>query len=294
MTKTAENPINEGDTSVASSSPGGVFRSASMEQMNPPDGISNTPPLPTDSPGYPGLRPPRSVSVQGRSNTAVSFSMVNLALGLDFPHSYDAGQHQQLFNQSSYSPRSYAPDTMNPQIYQQQYGQSLPIQYSSAFTTGSYPATMATMGPDQIYGYQTQVSNGGYNWGAPTRSISSDASEDISSGFPTPFRTNTYPFSDRSMAAQMQQVPVTSSAMVSLGMEGQQASTHHTFGDSTSQQSMQMRMRPEWRGGGPDPAQIGSYAQAWYQPTMAEASQDDGQMPVLPSQGHKPYQRKPG
>ncbi|KAJ9612268.1 hypothetical protein H2200_003865 [Cladophialophora chaetospira] len=283
-TKTSEGVFNEGDASVASSSPGGIgiLRSASMEKMNHADVPLDTPPLSKESPGFHGFHPSRSMSVQG----------------LEFVPSYDGNQQhnqrQQILAQSSYSSQSYATDPMNPQIYQQPYGHSLPTQYSSTFTTGSLPTTMASLAQEHPYEYQTHQPNGAYHWGQQTRSISSDASEELSSGFPTPFRTNTYPSFERRMTGHMQHLPPTSSSMGPMGIENQHSATHSEFEEPVAYQSMHMGMR-HWGGGAagslPQASAPGgaSYSQGWYQPhsSMTELGQEEGQPhQILPSQSH--------
>ncbi len=219
-----------------------------------------------------------------------------ILLGLEFPHSYEANQqhhqHQPVLVQSPYSPRNYATDPMNAQIYQQHYGHSLPTHYSSPFTAGSLPTTMASLAQDHPYEYQTHPTNGAYHWGQPTRSISSNTSEELSAGFTTPFRTHTYPSFERRLTGQMQPLPPTSSGMVPMSMEGQPNTTHGDYHEPNAYPHMQMGMRHEWGGGGPHPAaqvsaaDVGSYSQGWYasHPNMTDISQDEGQPQILPSQ----------
>ena len=160
---------------------------------------------------------------------------------------------------------------MNPQVYPQQYGQSLPTQLSSTFA-GALPTTMAMLPQDHAFDYHTTVSNGSYNWSQPTRSMSSDAGEDLSTGFPTPFRTNTYPTFERRMTGQM---PATSSSSVPVGIDSQQDAAHRGFHEPDSYHSM--HIQHDW-GGGPEAAQQGSapgvdsYNPNWYQthPALAK------------------------
>ena len=290
-TKTSEGVVNEGDTSVASSSPGGIFRTASTEKMNHVDGPLDTPPLSKESPGFHGYHSSRSMSVQGRLAITSQEALSDIDPGLEFAPSYEGNQqhhhHQHILVQSPYSSHSYATDPVHGQIYQQQYGHSLPTQYSSNFTTGSLPTTMTSLSQDHPYEYQTHQPNGAYHWGQQTRSISSDNSEEMPSGFPTPFRTNTYPSFERRMTGHMQHLPPTS-----MGIEGQHSATHGDLQEPHSYQSMQMGMR-QWGGGGagsiPQVSAPGgvSYSQGWYQPhsNMTEIGQDEGQPhQILPSQ----------
>ncbi|EXJ62760.1 hypothetical protein A1O7_03199 [Cladophialophora yegresii CBS 114405] len=273
---------NEGDTSVASSSPGGILRSTSVEQLNDVDDHLDTH-LSRESPGLHGFDPSLPMSLQGHN----------------FPNSYDSNhqhhQGQQMLIQSSYSPRTYAQDHINSQFYQQQqYGHSLPSQYSSAFSHGPLPSPMATIAQEPTYEYQTPVSNPPYSWGQPTRSFSSDTPEELSSGFTTPYRTNTFPFFEKRMTNQTMQLAPSSSSLAHSGMESQQNATLGDFREDNQYQPMPMRVHQEWGGGGPDPAQqtsapgLGMYPQAWYppHPNMEGMRQDEGQPQVLPSQNH--------
>ncbi|KIW97025.1 uncharacterized protein Z519_02417 [Cladophialophora bantiana CBS 173.52] len=295
--KAADGLVNEAEASVSSSSPGGILRSSSMEQMNFEKDPLDTPPLPNESPGFPGLHQgSRSVSVHG----------------FDFTHGYDPNQlrrqhqQQQIFVPSPYSPRIYDVDSMNPQFYQHQqhlFGHSVPTPYSSAFAPGSLPSTMTTVSQEQTYPYQTSASNGAYNWAHhPTRSMSSDQTDELSSGFPTPYRTNTYPSFERGITGQIQQLPPTSSGLVPVGIESQHTSMHPNFRERTSYQTMQAD--GQWTAGHPGPVQQmpGSvespYSQGWYQPHpgLANMRQGEEQPHILPSQKHNPResQHKPG
>ncbi|OAG34240.1 hypothetical protein AYO21_11616 [Fonsecaea monophora] len=236
--KTADGFVNEGEASVSSSSPGGILRSSSMEQISYGRGSLDTPPMSNESPGFPTFQPAsRSVSVHG----------------FDFGHGYDPSQHQRQHQQvlvpSPYSQGNFDVDSMNPSFYQQQqqqqhsYGHPVGTPYSSTFAPSSLPSVMTTMSQEQTRAYQTSVPNGGYGWtNPPARSMSSDQTDELSSGFPTPYRTNTYPSFDRGMTGQMQHLPPTSSSMVPMGIESRHTSTTPNFQDHTSYQPMQTNM----------------------------------------------------
>ncbi|KIX98071.1 uncharacterized protein Z520_06151 [Fonsecaea multimorphosa CBS 102226] len=294
--KAADGIVNEGEASVSSSSPGGILRSSSMEQINYARGSLDTPPMSSESPGFQGFHPgSRSVSVHG----------------FDFAHGYDpAQQHrqqQQVFIPSPYSPRNFDGDSINPQFYQQQhaYGQSIPTPYSSPYAPGSLPSTMTTMSQEHGYPYQTSAPNGGYGWAnPPTRSMSSDQTDELSSGFPTPYRTNTYPSFERGLTGQMQQLPPTSSSLAPMGIDSQHTSTHPNFPEHTSYQTAQANMQQGWTAGNHAtmrraPGSVdSSYSQGWYQPHpgLTSMQQEEEQPHILPSQNHNPRksQHKPG
>jgi hypothetical protein len=201
-----------------------------------------------------------------------------------------------MLYQSPYSLRNYAQDpSMDSQFYPlQQYGHSLPTQYSSAFTAGPLHSPMAAMAHESMYEYQTPVSNPAYNWGQPTRSLSSDAGEELSSGFTTPYRTNTFPSFEKRMTHQTQHLGPSSSSLPHTGMENQHNVTLGDFRGDTPYHPMQMRMPHGWGGGAPDPAQQtsvpgpGMYPQEWYPPhsNMEGMEQDESQPQPLPLQGH--------
>ncbi|KAH0846589.1 hypothetical protein FOPE_11912 [Fonsecaea pedrosoi] len=298
--KTADGFVNEGEASVSSSSPGGILRSSSMEQISYGRGSLDTPPMSNESPGFPTFQPAsRSVSVHG----------------FDFGHGYDPSQHQRQHQQvlvpSPYSQGNFDVDSMNPSFYQQQqqqqhsYGHPVGTPYSSTFAPSSLPSVMTTMSQEQTRAYQTSVPNGGYGWtNPPARSMSSDQTDELSSGFPTPYRTNTYPSFDRGMTGQMQHLPPTSSSMVPMGIESRHTSTTPNFQDHTSYQPMQTNMHSVWMGGNVGAMQQlpgtsdGFHSQGWYQPHpgVANIHQEEEQARILPSQNHSAQegQRKPG
>ncbi|OAP57034.1 hypothetical protein AYL99_09147 [Fonsecaea erecta] len=296
--KAGDGIFNEGEASVASSSPSGILRSNSMEQMNYARHPLDTPPMSNESPGLSGFHTgTRSVPVHS----------------FDFGHGYDPTQHQRLQQQgyipSPYSPRTFDGDSVNPQFYQhaQQhpYGHSAPTPYSSAFAPGSLPSTMTTISQEQAYPYQTSVPNGAYNWAnPPSRSMSSDHTDELSSGFPTPYRTNTYPSFERPMTGQMQQLPPTSSSLLPMGIESQHTSTHPSFPEQPSYQTVQGNLQQGWTAGNPgalqqSPASVDrSYSHGWYQPHpgITNMQQEEGQPHILPSQirNSRSSQHKPG
>lgn len=206
--------------------------------------------------------------------------------------------------QSPYSPRGYGGGPMNAQFYQQPYGHSVPTHYSSAFPTGSLPASMTNLGQEHTYDYHTPTSNGSYHWNQPSRSISTDVSEELPSGFPAPYRTNTYPTFERRMTGQMQQYPSASSSMMPVGVQSQQNLAHGNFGEHPTYDSLPIGIHQDWGGTGPESAHIGtasgrsSYAPGWYQqhPPMADMSQAENQPQILPSHNRssKGSQHKPG
>ena len=84
MQKNPEGFLIEGDVSVASSSPGGILRSTSMEKLNHADGPLETPPLSRESPGFHGYHPSRSMSVQGELTITASFQLLTPFQDLTF------------------------------------------------------------------------------------------------------------------------------------------------------------------------------------------------------------------
>ena len=191
---------------------------------------------------------------------------------------------------------------MGSQMYQQQYGHSQAGPYPSNFNTGGVPTTMTMAPQEHLYDYQTPVSNGSYSWSQPTRSISSNTSEDLSSGYPTPYRTSTYPSFERRMTGPMHQLHPTSS--LPMGMDSQQNAAHGEFHEPSSYNSMQMNMQHEWERGGPHPAQnvsgpgVNSYNQSWYPPhssvTEMRPGEDQPHNQSSYSQNFSRSQHKPG
>ena len=176
-------------------------------------------------------------------------------------------------------------------------------QYPSTFHSGALASSIGGLSQEHTYEYQTPVSNGSYSWNQPTRSISSDASDDLAPGFPMPYRTNTYPSFERRMTTPMQQLPPTSSNMVSMGLGSQQNSTHGEFQEPTSYHSMSIGMQQEWGAESDSVQQVSgpgmqSYTQSWYPPpsSMGGMSQDNDHAQVLTSHNRNfaNSQRNPG
>lgn len=192
---------------------------------------------------------------------------------------------------------------MNAQFYQQ-YGQPLPTQYSSDFPAGPLPSNMTTLALENPYGHPTSSSNGVYPWGQPPpRSMSAGEPEELSSDFPTPYRTHTYPSFQRQMTGEIQPMPPTTVGLMPMGIESQHSSLPHNFREPTSYQPVQVEMPLNWAGGNPDQAPHlsgpvgGSYPPGWYQPqpSLTGMREEEDQLHILPSQSHQPRRsHKPG
>ena len=204
----------------------------------------------------------------------------------------------------SHSPGHYGTESLNPQYFPQ-YGQSIANPYSSStFASGSLPSNMTTMPQESPYPYPTADQNGVYIWPSQSRSMSTGESEEVSQGFASAYRTQTYPSFERRMTGEMQQLPVTSSNLMSTNMESQQSPVPPNFREPTSFQPLHADVRHDWAGRGPNPpahlpsSPSGPYMMGWYpnQPGLTEVREEQNQPHVLPSQIHNPRrsQHKPG
>ncbi|KIX10413.1 uncharacterized protein Z518_01495 [Rhinocladiella mackenziei CBS 650.93] len=281
-TKTTEGYSNDAETSVSSSSPGGILRSSSFEQIDQGDRLLGTPPLSDDSPGF----QTGSRSLSGP--------------GFDYPSTYDQGQHhphQQAMIPSPYvghSPRNFAADPVNSQYYQQ-YGHNVPGSYSSTFTTGSVPSNTNTFSPDSSHEYQAAAENGPFNWPQPpTRSMSTAETEELQHGFHPAYRTHTYPSFERRITGGMPHLPSTTAGLMVMGIENQQTPLNPNFCEPTSYQPLQVDMQHDWSGGGPDQGTSmsalagGTYSQRWYShsPGFSGARGEGDQHHAFSSQSH--------
>ncbi|KAK5458178.1 hypothetical protein LTS15_004257 [Exophiala xenobiotica] len=262
----SEGLFNEGDASVASSSPGGVLGSNSFERVDQGEGLEYASPFEQ--------------------------------------HQQQHGQVVTPSPYLNHSERHYATEPMRSGYYPH-YGNPPSGTYPSVFATGSLPSTMTTMSQESAYGYPTAQSNEAYNWGhPPTRSMSGSESEEMQHGFPAAYRSQTYPSFDRRMTGDLQHMPPASHSPMPAGLENPQSSIPASFREPTSYQPVHLDMQHGWAGGGSGeaPQLTGSaataYPQGWYPnaPGMTGAREEEGHPHILPSQSHDPRanQRKPG
>ena len=167
------------------------------------------------------------------------------------------------------------------------------------------------MSQESGYHYSTTDQNGAYIWPPQpqTRSMSTGETEEMSQGFSPAYRTHTYPSFERRMTGEMQQLPVTSSNLMSTNMESQQSPVPPNFREPTSFQPIHADVHHDWTRGGPDPPthlpgrhipvpSRGAYSQNWYSnhPGLTEVKEEENQPHILPSQSHNPRrsQHRPG
>ncbi|KIW57274.1 hypothetical protein PV05_05846 [Exophiala xenobiotica] len=262
----SEGLFNEGDASVASSSPGGVLRSNSFERIDQGEGLEY--PSPFDH-------------HQQQHGHVVTPS----------PYLND-------------SPRHYPTESMSSGYYPH-YGNAPSGPYSSVFATGSLPSTMTTMSRESAYRYPTAHSNEAFNWGhPPARSMSGSESEEMQHGFPAAYRSHTYPTVERRMTADLQQMPPASHSLMPAGLDNPQGSIPPSFREPASYQPVHVDMQHGWTGGGPGqaPQLTGStttaYSQGWYPNAsgVTDNREEEGHPHILLSQSHDPraIQHKPG
>jgi hypothetical protein len=215
--------------------------------------------------------------------------------------SFIPGQPQHTVGQASYSPRGYTGGHPTAHFYQQHYGHSIPANYSPAFTTGSLPTTMTTLAQENTYEYPTSASNSPYAWSQSNRSLPNEITSDLTSGFATPYRTNTYPTVGRRMTVPVQQTLPTSVGMMPSGLESHHMGSQHAFNEHSAFDTMQVGLQQDWSRSASESGQPGAaagqipYAQGWY-PQVADLGQAENQPQMLPSQGQasRGRQHKPG
>ncbi|EXJ86526.1 hypothetical protein A1O3_03477 [Capronia epimyces CBS 606.96] len=275
-TKSTEGASNEADTSVASSSPGGILRSASFERFEQVDGRLDKSPLSRDSPGYPGFHPgPRSMS----------------GPGFDYPNPYDYRQQpqqqhpqqpQQVLNR--HSPGGYVTDSRNAQFYPA-YGHSSHGPYPPVFITGAVSGSgnMTAFSRDSGYDYRVSSPNGVYNWGqSPARSVSMGETGDSPHSFRPTYRMQNYPSIERRVTGDIQHLPPTSTGFMPMSVETQ-TGTDPTFPEPTAYPPIpwpghEQRAQLSGSSGAPTPV--------WYpqQSGLMDVRDGERQPHILPSQ----------
>ncbi|KAJ9626629.1 hypothetical protein H2204_010017 [Knufia peltigerae] len=264
----SDNIFSEGDTSVASSSPGGMLRSNSFERVEQDEGFE-----------YPS----------------------------PFEHHRQQQQQQQQHGQtvtpSAYlnqSPRHFATEPLTSGYYPN-YAHPASGTYPSAFTTGSLPSTMA-MPQESAYGYPTPHPNEAYNWGQIPPRPSGTEAEDMQHGFPAAYRSHTYPTFDRRTSQPLQQMPSSAHGMINFELDHQQSSIQANLHEPTSYQPL--HDLNEWPGSASrQPAHLAEsapipYPHGWYShnSTTTGNREEGGSSHILLSQ-HRDFresQHKPG
>ncbi|EXJ80313.1 hypothetical protein A1O1_08455 [Capronia coronata CBS 617.96] len=270
-TKSTEGGLNEAETPVPSSSPGGVLRSASFEHFDQMDGPLGTPPLSRNSPGYTGFHlGPGSVS----------------GSGFDYTSPYDYRQHAQtqLAHQHQHQQQQFYP----------QYGHSSQGPYPSAFIAGSMPANLSTISRESTYEYQPSSPVAAYGWAqSPTRSMSMGERENSPQSFHAAYRTQTYPSIERRIASDMQHLSSTSSRFMPMTLENQPGAALN-FSDPMPYQPLPVEMQQEWAGPEQRPqlaSSSGAPTPVWYpqQSGLTDAGDVERSGHLLPSQHQNPH-----
>jgi hypothetical protein len=189
-----------------------------------------------------------------------------------------------------HSPRTFSSDTTNTQYYQQ-YGQPLQAPYHTPLASSSLPSHSSGLSQGDIYSYAAGPANG-YTWGqpsAPTRSMSTGESEEMTHGFSQAYRTNTYPSLERRMTGEMQHIPSTNAGYLAMSMGNSPPTIPAQLRDHSAYHPMQMEMQQEWAGGGQS-AHIsgqpgGAYSSSWYpQQGLAGLREEEDHSHTLASQ----------
>jgi len=192
----------------------------------------------------------------------------------------------------THSPRTFSSDATNAHYFQQ-YNQPLQSSYHAPFAPGSLPSTAAGLSQGSGYPYSAGLPNG-YQWGqhpAPSRSMSTGESEDLTHGFSHPYRTNTYPTFERRMTGEMQQIPSTSAGYVNMSVGSSSSTMPAQMRESSTYHPMHMGMQQDWSSVGQSGQMAGTtgtgYPPSWYpSQDLAGLREDEDHPHVLNPQGH--------
>jgi hypothetical protein len=221
------------------------------------------------------------------------------SLGLHYHPQYDPNQQPQPPSEEllvspydSHAPRTFSSDATNPHYYQQ-YGHPLQGSYNAPFVSSSLPSNTTGLPQGSVYPYSAGPPNG-YQWGqqpAPTRSMSTGESEDLAHGFSHAYRTNTYPSFERRMTGEMQHIPSTTAAYVTMSMGSSSSTIPAQLREPSTYHPMHMGMQQDWPGGAQS-AQLagttgGGYSSSWYpQQGLAGLREEEDHAHILSSQDH--------
>ncbi|KEF61404.1 uncharacterized protein A1O9_02970, partial [Exophiala aquamarina CBS 119918] len=276
--------VQESETSVSSSPAGGVLRSNSFDQLDAGEGVMDTPPMGKGSPGFHYQHGQRSFSSH---------------VGLQYHPQYDPSLQPQPQPEDlmaspydSHSPRTLSSDATNAQYYQQ-YNHPLQGSYHAPFASASLPSTATGLAQGSGYPYPTGIPNG-YQWGqhpAPSRSMSTGESEDLTHGFSHPYRTNTYPSFERRMTGEMQQIPSTNAGYVTMSIGSSSSTIPAQLREPSTYHPMHMGMQQDWSSGGQSgqmPGTTGSdYPSSWYpQQELTDLREEEDHPHLVSSRDH--------
>ena len=166
------------------------------------------------------------------------------------------------------------------------------------FTPHSPPVLCPLIPPGLPQGSVYQYSAGppnGYQWGqqpAPTRSMSTGEPEDLAHGFSNAYRTNTYPSFERRMTGEMQHIPSTSAAYVTMSMGSSSSTIPTQLREPSIYHPIHMGMQQDWSGGAQSAPLAGTtgggYPSSWYpQQGLAGLREEEDHAHILASQGHR-------
>lgn len=218
---------------------------------------------------------------------------------------FDSNQHHQPQSEDfmasaypSHSPRAFSSDATNSPYYQQ-YGQPLQAPYHAPLVSSSLPSHATGLSQGDAYSYAGGPANG-YTWGqpsAPTRSMSTGESEDITQGFSQAYRTNTYPSFGGRMTGEMQHIPSTGVGYVAMTMGSSPSGIPAQLRESSTYHPMHMEMQQDWASSsqsvhisGPPG---GGYSSSWYpQHGLAGLREEEDNPHILASQEHHSLRRQ--